>query len=209
MFNAVRSVRDEAQNRAGSDKLDLQTIVDVFTQLTIIDEIFFVPFTVSPDNPLLGRFSRWSHQPGAYASFLTVVEIGYAAHLDEPWKRFVVCKELCHALDTSDGVHAVSNTSMDNLVSAFSLMSARKTVDGSQPGSELFFPEVLAQAAAIELLFPLSARTQIVTDSPTALDDMSTVNTLAEEYNIPKKFIRLGLDGDYNDLAREFLGDES
>lgn len=200
MLPAVLSVKTEVLNRCNVDSIDLETVAQVFTELTPIDEIIFVPYDTPPENPIWGRFTRWGQQPAAYAPFTTVVEIAYATHLSEPWRRFVVCKELCHALEVGNGVHA---NDIDRLVEAFVIKSAAGDIDSTHH-VRVFAPELLAECGAIEILYPLEEREALLVEDATPGPDQKLA--IAARFNLPIEYVELGLISEYNTTIRRLMG---
>ncbi len=207
MFGVIKTVRDEAQRRAGSDKLDLEDITSIVDEITLIDKTIFAPYDVPETNPILGRFAKWSTAPGVYSAHRVIVEIAYAKDLPEQWRRFVICKELSHALLTlgQENGHEVSEAAIRGLADAFALQSARGAVEKFNGGE--YADEISAEAAATELLFPLSVRESELNKKPDAREDQDVVARLVNEYNLPEVYVRLGLDKHYNEIARIVLGD--
>jgi hypothetical protein len=111
-------IRDIGGNRTYS----LETITSAVEAYSPIDQIIYVGFQSDHTNPIWGQFRKYGHQPSVYSGMRTVVEILYARHLNVAWRRFVVCKELCHSLETDEGTHSVSNRSVERIISGFSMM---------------------------------------------------------------------------------------
>lgn len=164
MFRAVKSVQDELLKQfPNGEYIPLENIVRAVEGLTSIDETYYVKFDVNPQNPIWGEFTRWSRQPSAYAPFQTAVEVRYASHLNKEQRRFVVCKELCHALDAYDGT-CVSPRTIDSLVNSFALASQ----DGHKRHLATTSPaEVLAEVCARELMLPYQVREKILESTGT------------------------------------------
>jgi hypothetical protein len=193
MLKALVSVRDEILAKCGHGDITLEIVTKVFVGLTVVDFIVFVRYVTPADNPILGEFTRWSRQPGVYTAAETIVEIRYADHLSEPWRRFVVCKELCHSLETNSGSHTATNAAMSSLVDAFSILSsagASAPAIGAALGTEL-----VAEAGAIELLCPLPKRKAIIATGVT-MDD-ATCARLAAEFNVPEMYMKMAFDPKY------------
>src|SRR5665213_2819125 len=125
MLKAVASVSIELCKICPPREQTVQMIAEMFERKTVLDEIVFVQFDTPILNPIWGEFQRYRRQPSVYATFNTVAEIRYATHLLNriDWLRFVVTKELCHALEAPTGQHEVENGTMDGLVTKFSLYS--------------------------------------------------------------------------------------
>jgi hypothetical protein len=71
-----------------------------------------IRFRTRPRRAPWGQFFRWD-QLKQYGGTETLVQVRYASHLSDGFRRFVVCKELCHALDTTEGVHSVSDAGIN------------------------------------------------------------------------------------------------
>lgn len=158
MFHAIGAASAELYKTVGDTPADLETITRVVEGVTAIDKVVFVEFESTAANPILGAFQKWVMRPTTYSSLETWVEIRHASHLDETWRRFVVCKEMCHALEEDDGCHSVSPGGMDYLVNAFSLHSKKEKMGKQTPP---ITAEFLAEAGAIELLCPMPVRREI------------------------------------------------
>ncbi len=159
MFKAVSKASGEIYAEIGNNRADLATITRIVLGVTAIDKVVFVKYESTPENPIWGSFQKWVQRPTAYNSLENWVEIRYASHLDQTWRRFVICKELCHALEEDDGCHSVSASGMDSLVNAFSLRSKRDSEKAKQ--TPPITAEFLAEAAALELLCPMPIRRDI------------------------------------------------
>lgn len=180
MFKAVAKASAEIHSELGNNRTDLATITRVVVGVTAIDKVVFVKFESTPANPIWGSFQKWVQRPTTYSSLENWVEIRYASHLNETWRRFVVCKELCHALEEDDGCHSVTVSGMDNLVNAFSLHS--KKAMGQAHQTPPITAEFLAEAAALELLCPMPIRREIEAQQ---LEDHETV---CAHYGIPYEY---------------------
>ena len=176
MFKAVARASAEIFKELGDNKTDLDTITRIVTGVTAIDKVVFVRYDTAPTNPVWGSFQKWVQRPSPYSSLETWVEVRYASHLDEAWRRFVVCKELCHALEEDDGCHSVSPAAMDSLVNAFSLRSKNSEQAKQTPP---ITAEFLAEAAALELLCPMPVRRAV------AALELEDHEAPCEKYGIP------------------------
>ena len=127
-----------------------------------------------------------------YASSETVVEVRYASHLSEPWRRFIVCKELCHSLDGVEGSHSVTRNQMNGLVQAFVLRSVQGTIP-NMPA--VMFSELAAEACAIEIMFPIENRKEIIASGRQI--DAAAIQDIAAEYNMPESSASIAFDANY------------
>jgi hypothetical protein len=161
---------------------DIETFANIVTMMTGVDQVSYVGYDVPATNPLLGSFRRFNQIPGPYVAEKTIVEVRYAQHLEGALKRLVVVKELCHSLEAPDGKHSVSEQVLDDLVTAFSLMSADE-----EPDFDLhsFGVEMLALVTAIEVSCPLPRRKHLIEKYGSALD----YSLVCQNYGLPSGWI--------------------
>jgi hypothetical protein len=186
MLKIVAGVRNEVVRRCSGRSIDLETITNVFRDMTVIDEIVFVRFDAGDDNPILGEFARWTYRPSTYSSAGEMVEIRYAAQLTPEWRRFVVCKELCHSLEAVDGRY-VTAEGVDSLAQSFALRSSM--ANPKEFVSKLMAPEILAEAGAVSLLCPLTQRLSLIENGGPPNEE--EIAQIAQDYNLPLPFARL------------------
>ena len=175
---------------------DLKNIIFAVEAYTVIDKIIYVGYDVPATNPIKGQFWKYSRAPSAYASVETIVEVRYALHLDLRWRRFVVCKELCHALENDEGTHSASTRSIDRILSRFALYSARKPIQGSFPA---FDAEALAELGALELICPLVVRKKLSGSAPPS--------ALSLDYGIPEEYADIAFDPEQIEIAESIFED--
>jgi len=162
--------------------------MNLVTAYTKIDKISFVCYETSPQNPIWGQFRRWE-QFEPYNGEVTYLEILYASHLDESWKRFVVCKELCHALESTDGSHTVEDRDVTKLINSLAI----KSVQPSEM-TEAFGAEILAEMCAMEMLLPIEFRQNIIDRYGASAE---TNAMIAKEHKLPLLFTALAMDPSY------------
>ncbi|QOG06539.1 hypothetical protein IGS74_18840 [Aureimonas sp. OT7] len=200
IFNAIRSVGDAAAAEMGDPcaPCTLETLVNLVTAYTKIDIVEFVGYNTPADNPIWGSFRRFEYfQP--YSGEITKVEIRYANHLSLDWLRFVVTKELCHALDTAKGSHSVSDDDVKLLITELSLASV-KSSPMNQPVAVSM--EKVAEVGAVEILIPYTVREKILADGPV---DESRIEALAREFQTPVRYVGLAFDLDYMEISKDYF----
>jgi hypothetical protein len=106
------------------------------------------------------------------------VEIDYDGTMNCCWTRYVVCKEICHALETDPNVRIQGFDQVEKLIGSFMLANpAPAMVAFPQFGSEK-----IAEFLALELLCPVRDRVKIVeARKTTEISDMQ----LATEFRVP------------------------
>ena len=107
----------------------------------------------------------------------------------------MVCKELCHALDASQGSHVVSNSAVDNLIRQFAISSSST---GKVEATQAFSAEMLAEVAAIELLCPLATRREILSNG-------ATHEAIATYFDVPTDYMSTACEPDYMHLIEVLL----
>jgi hypothetical protein len=157
MLRSAIPVVQEVFRQFPDGGIDLETLTRIVVGVTGIDRINFVRYDARESNPVLGEFRRYRQVDAPYASEISGIEIRYASHLSVEDRRFVVCKELCHALEEPDGKH-VTDDGIDDLVATFSLLSGDDQPEKIAPA---FGVEVLAMVTAIEILCPLPLRKKL------------------------------------------------
>jgi hypothetical protein len=160
---------------------DIATLARIIAGVTAIDRIHYIGYEVSSTNPILGAFRRFQQVDQPYKSEETVVEVRYALHLSDEMRRFVVYKELCHALEMPDGGAHVTEQAMDDLVTAFSMTSSD---DQHSPDLQSFGIEALALFTAIEIICPLPRRQRLVQKFGNQLD----FALVSANYGLPQSF---------------------
>ena len=112
----------------------------------------------------------------------------YSEHLDNPWTRFAVCKEIFHlVLDAEEFRNMDLDAHIQEVTSAF-------LYDDSTPSPPVR-AEVLAEVAAMEFLFPFSARTKELAGS-----DANNKIAIAERYGLPAVLVDRYMSKQYMDV---------
>lgn len=198
MLRDVRRVSKGLLKDLGDDTyFKLENIVNAVEAYSSIDRVIYVGFNVSSSNPIWGQFLKFGQVPSAYTTFETTVEVRYANHLSKEWRRFVVSKELCHALDTDEGAHSVTDRAIDRIISRFSLLSASKEITSS---TKAFDAEALAEIGALDLLCPLENRR--------ALMGTADPIDLCARFGIPDDYSAIAFDRDYIDVIDDMMHSE-
>lgn len=197
MLHTACQVSKGISKDIGKDgRRSLETITFAIEAYSPIDEIIYVEFEAPPSNPIWGQFLKYGKQPSVYASAQTIVEIRYAKHLSECWRRFVVCKELCHALDADEGTHSVTDRSIDRLINKFALRSTKTETTGRS--SPEFQAELLAEIGALELLCPIELRKELSSSNDCSCD------SLCDKFGIPSEYSIIAFDPQFVQMV-EFI----
>lgn len=201
MLRAIKKIRDEAcKAHPGSETFTLEQITRLIEAYTAIDKVEFIQFPATIENPIWGEFRRWEHfKP--YEGEKTYVEIRYASHLDLKWRRFVICKELCHALDTRKGTHTASDEMVSDLITDLALLSAESTPEDYIERLPIQ-AEKVAEAGAMELLVPLHIRQQLIISGEF---EKIGISGIAERFRVPDPYIELVFRPAYMEIIRTVL----
>lgn len=197
MLKTVCQVSAGLHKELGEKYYNLENIVFAVEAYSPIDEVYYVGYDVPSHNPICGQFFKFVQTPNAYSSSKTVVEVRYALHLDARWRRFVVCKEMCHSLEADEGTHSATDRSVDYLVNGFSLFSAKK-VFGDNP-LKAMNAEILAEVGALELLCPLAVRKKIIKTADGNYDKF------CEAFGIPKYYADVAFNEDIVAAVKDMI----
>ncbi|KAA0577669.1 hypothetical protein [Azospirillum sp. Sh1] len=202
MFSKIRSIRQLVRKSHVANTLPyhIQPIRDSITQICNIDKISFIKFE-EPDNPIIGRYLRYEGAMGVYSAG-TCVDVQYSSQLNYCWSRFVVCKEMCHALLDDMNNRVSSPNELLKLVDHLLLPETSREVFAAFPA---FASERLAALAALELLCPIEDR-MIVSKKRQA----GTVSDakIAEDFRIPRVIIKTAFDPKYIDFVAKLINSD-
>ena len=106
MLDAIKRIRKivDRHHPAGHLPYKIEDIRAAVLEVTGIDCVRFYGYPDDANNPVKGRFRRYDGQVAPYAGNGCIVEIDYNQSLDFDWTRFVICKELIHALEIDPSV---------------------------------------------------------------------------------------------------------
>lgn len=130
----------------------------------------------------------------------TTAIIRFKKNLNFCWRRFVVCKELCHCLIDDSRDERIAG--VDSLKLLLQYLAAR--IDATKFVYKPFASEQWAEIMALEILFPYELRRQYVEKLK---DGTITPYNLALRYRIPTEYAEIGMYDSFLDFAREFRGD--
>ena len=185
MLDQIKAVCEQTHAICeGSGSCTIEQVANLIMARTKIDDIVYKVYDVPRDNPIWGSFRRF-HTLKVYDSAQTLVEVRYAAHLTENERRFVVGKELCHALETNTGTHTASDQAVSDLVAELAVFSTTERRGATLP----IAAEKLAEMAAIELFAPTSYRKKLI------------ANGEFERIGAPGMAAKLGLPEEYMGMA--------
>lgn len=192
MLKPVATVRDAILREFPDGCASLQAITRIVSGVTMIDHVWFIEYDVPRANPIWGSFRRFERRLAVYEPLQTIVEVRYARHLSEAERRFVVCKELCHALDGDNGEHHVSNAAIEALVAKFSLMSQG---DLAGPINAPLRAEHMAEICSIEILCPLPVRKQLI--GRLGAKDKIDYEQISAKFGLPVDYAELAFKNHY------------
>lgn len=203
MLGAIKKIRDEAcRAHPDSDTFTIQQIAFIVEAYTKIDEVEYIGFPAGQDNPIFGEFRRRSYFV-PYDGERTAVQIRYAQHLERDWRRFVVVKELCHALDTTHGVHTATSESVVSLIVDLSLLSASAENYHRVEKRLAVQAEQLAEVGAVEILVPLARRKELIASGEFAREGAAG---MAARFRIPPPYIEMAFRDSYIEIIESLIG---
>jgi hypothetical protein len=196
MLEAIKTLSEQTYDICVADgACTIEQISNLVIALTEIDEVYFTKFEVPRRNPIWGQFRKWKWQAG-YGRLKTKVEVRYASHLAENERKFVVSKELCHALEVNDGAHTASDQAITELINELAIVSA--TPSPSVP----MIAEKLAEFGAVELICPLRMRRIVVSSGERHSDGIEAV---AEKFGLPLDYAAMAFNDEYMDMVSTLL----
>ncbi|MFW5654957.1 MAG: hypothetical protein ACOCYW_04835 [Roseicyclus sp.] len=136
---------------------------------------------------ILGRCEKWDNKKA-------IIDIKY--DLAEDWARFVTAKELLHLIiDSEEDMSPYGDEILEKLVQEGHIGVISK--NGDKPAAQ---SELVAEVAAIELLYPIQLRLQDYAER-----DRRPLNMrkLALRYGIPVNFIETAFSAGYLGTIRE------
>lgn len=148
-----------------------------------------------------GRIDRYV-DPASKQSHADII---ISSKLNYCWTRFVGVKEMCHlVIDTVDTSVKSSMASSAEHVQKLIGELISSVDSGSASKSEQYFSEVHAYYCAIELMFPIRQRlaaAQRLIDK----DPNTSIHSLAVEYRMPKHYVELSLNPNYNNIISDLV----
>lgn len=187
----------KAKTPPGSLPYKIEHICEVVEAATDIDRLVIEGVPVE-ENHIWGRYRRFEQSAAVYGNEETIVIVEYSTQLDDSWRRFVVCKELCQALLHDSETQADSRDKIIKLINELRVSPADyDDIDFSPPSDS----ERIALLSALEILCPLEDREAI-------LDRCSTKNIqpdhkeLALAFHIPLTVVTPIFQRAYNSMTR-------
>lgn len=207
MFDAVKNIRrvvDKTHPR-GHLPYKVGDIHRAVTEVTSVDRILFNGYyDPDCDNPIWGRFRRFEGaELGPYAGRGCVIEIDYNKALESKphLLRFVVVKEMCHALEGDQSLRVSGAADMERLIKALQSQHPAEAGAVFRP----FLSEKMAEVCALELLCPLRDRKRIIAKRGSA-EEMSDM-AIAKAFWIPVEYVGFLFDPQFAVFMEECFGD--
>jgi len=201
VIGALKRVRDYiVKNHKPVDSLPY-TLEEIKAGIEIVSNVDIVEISEFnlPDNPIKGRYERYEIRCALYEPQKTKVCVQVAQSLNTCWKRFVVCKELCHSLAPNGDYHITSADQLEDLIE--SLISPRYLLD-KLSFSPALRSENIAIFAALELLCPIHERKKVLRfRESNEISDMQ----VAQHFRIPASFVAAAFDRHYILFAEKEL----
>lgn len=200
-FVNVGRVKHSVRHATPRNQLPYQisTVKAAVEAVTEIDNIILQKVAIGDDNPLLGEYTRYERRESAYSSIVTTAEIYYANHMNTCWTRFVVCKEICHALlDGEDGRADTAEKVEELLEFLVQSKGAKHLISKAS-----FQTEGLAEWAALEILCPVEDRRIILSKMQNG-QDVSEIQ-IARDFRIPLDYVSVLFEEKFISYIEELL----
>ncbi len=160
--------------------IEVPEVIDCLREHDVMDEIHFYPSDIVAEI-LKGQICHWEFDGRIVP---TCVDIFFAASLDIPWQRLVVCKELCHLLD-DPRKRVSSQDEFERLVSRIALPLELQNLkeDDAAASSDRF-----GLYQALSILFPFACRELLL---PAYKDGTLTIQDIARMTALPPSMVGL------------------
>jgi Zn-dependent peptidase ImmA (M78 family) len=179
-FASVRNITDQYKLHVphGNDVCrsvdDLKRVCEIFLD----SKIKILKLNRSQNDSVV--FGSYIAQSDGTRNIIIVKDLNYC------WQRFVVCKELFHAVMDADEYRDM------DIVGHVQALTLAFPDDDSKPRPSVT-AEFMAEVAAMEFLFPMERR--LIEQKNTGL----SIIGVAQRYKIPQKFVERYLSGQFMD----------
>lgn len=184
-----------SEGRYETHPYDLGAISNAILANSFIDEMRYERWPDVDDGPIAGTFTLMQEQTSVYGEVKTIARIFVNPSLDFKWRRFVACKEMCHAL-WQDLPHFRTTSHED-------LIRIAEHVSMSSP-AKIVTPQVLdedtAIAIAVELLAPFEFREIL---RPMVRNGEITIAQISDRFGIPEVIAEFSFSDSYMKLSED------
>jgi hypothetical protein len=197
----IKEILDEYKKRADFEEvpLDVEILRDIIRDRAGLKTLHWEAVGVNTEN-LYGYVKFYYPVPAHIRTIEepTTAIIRIKESLNYCWKRFVLCKEMCHCL-----------IDLSNEDRVFQEAEFMKLLEGLSSGIIIPFgngpiaTESLAEIMALELLYPLELR-----KSHLSMVRSSEVSpyALALRYRLPQEYAEFGMHETYLEFSSRWLG---
>jgi hypothetical protein len=197
MLQVIQHIRAfvDRSHPQGALPYGIEPIRRAIIEITNVDRIELVGFRDS-ENPMKGQFRRYEREDGVYSGTKTTVEVRHELSLNFCWSRFVICKELCHSLETDPKVRVRDFAEVEKLLNALRLNG------GAAIPYPPFISEKMAEFTALELLCPVRDRQKA--SKARAAGGISDMQ-IATEFRVPVRFVPALFNPTYIELIHQLF----
>ena len=181
-FRKVRQVREEYERYAIGGiptKISVDTLRDIVSQMYERE----IVMRAVPYGAMLTR--------GLIAEYGSQSIVYVSRSLDEDWLRFTVVKEICHIV-----IEEEEDWSVDGVETIKNLILDIRLAGQHDPNDNATQSEILAELAAIELMYPFDSRQF---DRKRLVAGETNPVKLANEQGLPQAIIAQAVSKRYND----------
>jgi hypothetical protein len=181
VLNKVRILREHLEKHCPNDQGPVVNPMDVHWAVQEVHGLQIDMLEVAFEaTHLSGKAERYRDQ---HARVLV------RSNLSDDMKRLVTVKELCHlAIDEQDDWSTLGVETIKGLMAEWRLL--RENGEGHQNPTDPLVSEMLAEIAAIEIMYPMSFREA---DLAKLASDKTTIKHIALEHQIPAAAVETAL----------------
>ena len=179
--------------------IEIDEIRNAVLSLGVQDRVIFCADAEMAVSRLRGVFYQYRQRSLPYGDPDNITLIVYPEKVPVAWQRVICCKELIHLFD-----HQVERTdTVEELDGLIKRLLGPLSADDLSIFDLMAAKDHLALYQAIPLLFPLAARTRILSDIESGA---KTLQQVADEACLPLEVIILGTSDEWPRLSEDLIG---
>jgi hypothetical protein len=188
----------QAHHQKSGPPYDLDVVREAIMAGAHLDSLVFEPFEPNGDG-ILGRYELSYESEGPYAQATKLhARVCYASTENVCWRRFIICKEMCHIFWNDEPHFQSANAAV--------LMAVVGNLTGSNQVPAAMAPAILTEQAAVvaalDILFPLEDRIKAFEDH-TGSRKVPTI-AIARRYRIPEYYVIESLHPNFLEMSKHF-----
>lgn len=191
--SAIKKLRAriDATTKPGYLPYEIEVIKKAIIDCGYVDEINICEVSIEiknrMSNPVKGCFERYRQPQAVYDhNPRDIVNIHFQSSLNYCWRRFVVCKEMCHSFIDDKDSWVKDESALIELADWLRLPPEHK--ESLHSFAQSIQSEKIAEVVALELLCPVQLRKQVAEKRK---EQHISDRTIATEFRVPTVFVDL------------------